>query len=253
MLLGCLFFLVAVFYASIGFGGGSSYIALLALWEVPFAAIPVIALLCNIIVVSGNSFHYARAGYLDKRLLLPLVLASIPMAYIGGRLPIGKEMFLLLLFISLTLSGLRLLIQHRQYGETSQRYRQLPLWLGGSIGAALGLLAGITGIGGGIFLAPVLYQLRAGSPKHIATASSVFILLNSLSGLAGQFQKSGLSPVILDYWYLPLLALMGGQIGNRMTLKWIPPRTVALLTALLILFVAGRLGWQMIQANIPSG
>ena len=246
MLLGCLFFFVAVFYASIGFGGGSSYIALLALREVPFAAIPVIALLCNVIVVSGNSFHYARAGYLDKRLLLPLALASVPMAYIGGRLPISKETFLVLLFVGLTLSGLRLLTQHKQYGETSPHYRQLPLWLGGSIGAGLGLLAGITGIGGGIFLAPVLYQFRAGSPKHIATASSVFILLNSLSGLAGQFHKSGMSQVILEFWYLPLLAFVGGQIGNRMTLKWIPPRIVALLTALLILFVAARLGWQML-------
>src|SRR5690606_28672665 len=121
----------------IGFGGGSSYIALLALWNVPFSALPVIALLCNIIVVSGNCFPYTRAGYVDKRLLLPLALASVPMAYIGGRLPISKEVFLGVLFIGLRVSGIRLLVQHRQYGETSSQYRRLPLWLGGVIGAVL--------------------------------------------------------------------------------------------------------------------
>ncbi len=242
MLLGLLFFIVALFYASVGFGGGSSYLALLVLWELPYAAIPVIALICNIVVVSGNSVHYARAGYINSRLLFPLVLPSVLTAYVGGRLPIEKETFVLILFFSLLAAGLRLLIQHRSYGDDPGAYRAVSLWLATGIGAALGLLAGVTGIGGGIFLAPALYMLRAAPPKQIAAAASLFILLNSIAGLFGQFHKDVSAQTVLAYWHLPLLVLLGGQIGNLMVIKFAPARIVALLTALLVLFVALRLG-----------
>lgn len=242
MLLGLLFLLVAAFYASVGFGGGSSYLALLVLWDVPYAIIPIIALICNIVVVSGNSMHYARAGYANRKLLLPFVLPSVLTAYIGGRLLIEKETFVLILFFSLLAAGLRLLIKHRSYGDDPGMYRPIPYPLAVGIGAALGFLAGITGIGGGIFLAPVLYALRAAPPKHIAAAASLFILLNSIAGLFGQLQKPVGLETALAYWYLPLLVLVGGQIGNLMVIKFAPARIVALLTALMILFVAIRLG-----------
>lgn len=242
MLLGLLFALVALFYASVGFGGGSSYLALLVLWELPYVAIPVIALICNILVVSGNSFHYVRAGYLNWRLLLPFTIPSVPMAYLGGSLPIEKDTFTLLLFISLFVAGLRLLLQHRSYDDDPGNYKAIFAWLGICIGAVLGFLAGVTGLGGGIFLAPVLYNLRAAPPKQIAATASLFILVNSVAGLLGQLQKGTLAETVLDYWYLPLLAFAGGQIGNLMVIKFIPARIVALLTALLVLFVAGRLG-----------
>lgn len=242
MLLGLLFFIVALFYASVGFGGGSSYLALLVLWKLPYAAIPVIALICNIVVVSGNSFHYARAGYVNWRLLLTFVVPSIPLSYIGGRLAIEKETFVIILFISLLIAGLRLLITHRRYDENPGTYRTIPIWLGTGIGSILGFLAGVTGIGGGIFLAPVLYNLRAGSPKQIAAAASLFILLNSIAGLFGQLHKNTLSETVLEYWYLPLLVFLGGQLGNLMVIKFAPARIIALFTALLVLFVAGRLG-----------
>lgn len=241
MLLGLLFFIVAAFYASIGFGGGTSYIALLVLWGLPYAAIPALALACNIVVVSGNSFHYVRAGYCNKRLVLPF-LVGVPFAYIGGKLPIDKETFTAILFVSLLFAGMRMLIQHRRYGEDTGSYRTMPLWISISLGSILGFLAGITGIGGGIFLAPVLYNLRAGSPKQIAATTSIFILLNSIAGLVGQMQKHVDTDIMLHYWYLPLLVLAGGQLGNQMMLKLMPTRITALLTALLVLFVAGRLG-----------
>lgn len=246
-MLGFLFFIVALFYASVGFGGGSSYLALLVLWKVPYAVIPVIALICNIVVVSGNSFHYLRAGHLNWRLAVPLTAASIPLAYIGGRLPIDKETFTIILFVSLLVAGTRLLVQYRRYDKDPGTYKKMPVWLGIAIGAVLGFLAGVTGIGGGIFLAPVLYNLRAGSPRQIAATTSLFILLNSISGLLGQLHKGIPIQVVTEYWCLSLLVLFGGQIGNVMTLKWIPARFTALFTALLVLFVAGRLGvhiWQ---------
>lgn len=243
MLLGVLFCIVATFYASVGFGGGSSYLALLVLWDLPYTAIPAIALICNILVVSGNSFHYVRAGYLNRKLLLPPVAASIPMAYLGGLLPVGRELFTLLLCVTLLLAGLRLLVSHRKYGEDEADYRTPSVPIGLSAGAVLGFVSGLVGIGGGIFLAPILYNMRAGTPKQIATTASLFILLNSVAGLAGQLQKNGVATEIVAYWYLPMLAFAGGQLGNLLTVKWIPSRTVALLTSLLVLFVAGRMGF----------
>jgi hypothetical protein len=246
MLLGALFVIVALFYASVGFGGGSSYLALLVLWGLPFSAIPLIALLCNIIVVSGNSVHYARAGYVNWRLLLPPIVTSVPMAYWGGRLVIEKDVFLAILLATLLLTGIRLLIKHRQYTEEMTRYQGLPIWKGAGLGAVLGFLAGMVGIGGGIFLAPALYNLRAAAPKVIAATASLFILVNSVAGLLGQLQKQGaLSDVIVTYWYLPVLVFLGGQVGNLLTIRFLSARTVALLTALVILLVAARLGWHL--------
>lgn len=242
MLLGLLFFLVALFYASVGFGGGSSYLAFLALLGVPFAVMPAIALICNITVVSGNSFHYVRAGYLNWRLLLPPTITSVPFAYVGGRMEIEKEHFLLLLFATLLVAGIRLLLNYRMYDDKVESYRPLSYGIGGTIGAILGFISGVVGIGGGIFLAPILYNLRAGRPKHIATTASLFILVNSIAGLTGQLQKHGVSEAMLDYWYLPCLVLLGGQLGNFLTINFFPQRIIALLTACLVLFVATRLG-----------
>ena len=242
MLLGALFTIVAIFYASVGFGGGSSYLALLVLWSVPYTIIPIIALICNIIVVSGNSFHYIRAGYINWQLLLPPAIASVPFAYLGGRLEIEKQVFLILLFATLLATGIRMLVSYRRYDGSEQPYKNLPIWAGAIIGSILGFISGIVGIGGGIFLAPILYNFRAGSPKQIATTASLFILVNSIAGLIGHLQKNSITDEILQYWYLPILVLIGGQIGNMLTVKIIPARIISLLTAFLVLFVAGRLG-----------
>ena len=247
MLLAILFFIVAIFYSSVGFGGGSSYLALLILWDIPYIIIPIIALTCNILVVSGNSFHYIRAGFINWRLLLPPTIASVPFAYFGGRLEIKEDIFIIILFITLLITGIRMLLSYRQYDGSPKSYKSLPIWIGAIIGSVLGFISGIVGIGGGIFLAPILYNLKAGSPKQIAATASLFILVNSVSGLIGQLQKNGLSDIILQYWYLPLLVLIGGQIGNLLTIRFIPAPIITLLTALLVLFVAGRLGIIILQ------
>ncbi len=247
MILGFFFAIVATFYASVGFGGGSSYLALLVLWDIPYMILPIIALICNITVVSGNSFHYIRAGYFNWRLLFPPTIASIPMAYLGGQLEIEKWLFITILFATLLITGLRMLISYHRYDDNEDTYKTLPLWAGASIGSVLGFLSGVVGIGGGIFLAPVLYSFRAGLPKQIATTASLFILVNSIAGLIGQLQKNAITETILDYWYLPVLVLIGGQFGNILTIKFIPDRVVTLLTACLVLFVAGRLGMILIS------
>lgn len=243
--LAALFSVVAFIYASVGFGGGSSYLALLVYWQVSYSIVPAIALICNIVVVSGNSFHYLRAGFFKPKLLLPFAAASVPFSYIGGNLMIEKHLFEQILFWVLLLSGIRLFFQYKIHENYSGEYKNIKTPFALLTGGALGFLAGITGIGGGIYLAPILYNLRAGSPKQIACASSLFILINSLAGLLGQLQKQAIGGALLEYWYLPVVVFIGGQLGNMMLLKFIPLRFAAMLTAVLVLGVATQLGFRI--------
>ena len=119
IILPILFFVTAIIYASVGFGGGSTYLALLLLWDVPYYIFPIIALACNIIVVSGNSFNYIRAGNLNIKLLLPYLLGSIPFAFIGGSIEIDKNIFEIILFVVLAVAGLLLLFNFKSYGNHS--------------------------------------------------------------------------------------------------------------------------------------
>ena len=242
MLLAILFLVTAVLYSSVGFGGGSTYLALLLIWGVPYFIFPVIALSCNIIVVLGNSINYIRAGNLNLRLLIPYLIGSIPLAYIGGSLPIEKKLFEILLFIVLVAAGTLLLFNFRSYVDKESSYRKIPTPLSILIGGILGFISGVVGIGGGIFLSPILFLIRAGRPKYIVTTASLFILINSIFGIIGQLTKHVVLIEIQNYWYLLAAALIGGQIGNFLNLKMFPTRILALVTALLVIFVAVRMG-----------
>jgi len=226
ILLFVLFFLTALVYSSVGFGGGSTYLALLLLWGVPYEIFPVIALCCNIIVVSGNCFNYARAGNLNFKFLIPYFVGSIPFAFIGGSLPIEKSFFQLMLFAVLTTAGILLLINFKSYDDKEENYRKIPYAVSVSIGSVLGFVSGVVGIGGGIFLSPILFLLRAAKPKHIVTAAS----------------KSNTLNAIPEYAYLILAVLIGGQLGNFLNLKILSAKILALITSLLVLFVAIRMG-----------
>ena len=200
VLLAILFSVTAVLYSSVGFGGGSTYLALLLIWEVPYFIFPVIALFCNIIVVSGNCFNYIRAGNLNLKLLIPYLIGSIPLAYIGGSLPIEKKLFKILLFLVLAVAGILLLFNFRSYDDKESSYRQVPAPLSILIGGTLGFISGVVGIGGGIFLSPILFLIKAGRPKHIVTAASLFILINSISGIIGQLTKNDVLGEESNYW-----------------------------------------------------
>ena len=235
VLLSFLFFLTSLIYSSVGFGGGSTYLALLLLWKIPYEIFPIVALSCNIIVVSGNCINYARAGNLNFKFLSPYLVGSIPLAYIGGSLAIEKEFFQILLFSVL-------LIDFRSYEEKRNTSRNIPKLLAIFIGGILGFISGVVGIGGGIFLSPILFLLRAAKPKEIITAASIFILINSVSGVAGQFTKINSLDFLLDYIYLILAVLIGGQLGNFLNLKILPTKVLALITSILVLFVSIRMG-----------
>ena len=246
IILPILFFVTANLYSSVGFGGGSTYLALLLIWDIPYYIIPVIALGCNIIVVSGNSFNYIKAGNLNVKLLIPYLVGSIPMAFIGGALVIEKNLFEFLLFFVLLISGLLLLFNFKSYDDNKNKYKEIRFIYSFFIGSIIGILSGIVGIGGGIFLSPILFLLKAGLPKHIVTTSSIFILINSVAGIAGQFTKSNVFNDILEYWYLLFFVLFGGQLGNYLNLKILPTRFLALITSCLVIFVAVRIGIKII-------
>lgn len=241
-----LFFLTALLYAAVGFGGGSTYTALLVLFEVDYRLIPTVALLCNILVVTGNCLRYQKRGLVPWARLWPLLVLSVPAAWIGGRLEISEFVFIGLLWVALLLAGLRLLLSAPL--RPAERKRETPAVVNASIGGAIGFYAGLVGIGGGIFLAPILHFIGWGErevrSKQIAAACSVFILINSIAGLSGQLTKLGNTGQIAEFapfWPLFPAVIIGGFIGNALGVFRLSEVIVKRLTAVLILAVALRL------------
>lgn len=238
-----LFFLIALFYSMVGFGGGSSYLAILVLAGLSFQSIPPTALVCNLIVTSGGCWHFYKGAHFKFKTVLPFIVLSIPMAYVGGRVLISKELFCLLLGASLLAVALRLVFQEREFELPRAISWRIAWMVGVPIGALLGFLAGLIGIGGGIFLSPLLLLMRWANVKEAAASASFFIWVNSLSGLIGQLEKGAEDFTIL----LPLaLAVFGGgQIGSRLGSYQIPKIGLQRLLAGLLLYVSGRLIWSV--------
>lgn len=240
-----LFFITALLYAAVGFGGGSTYNALLVLYGVDYRLLPTIALACNIIVVSGGVWRFSQAGETQLERFWPFLATSIPAAWLGGRLPISETVFVGLLGFALLASGLRLLLVRQSDVVVNADARPIALPL--VLGAGIGLLSGLVGIGGGIFLAPILYLMAWGTARQIAAACSLFILLNSIAGLAGHLMKLGeaaLAPELTAYWPLLLAVFVGGQIGSWLGAGQLKADWMKRLTAVLILYVAARLLWR---------
>ena len=245
IILSILFFITAILYSSVGFGGGSTYLALLLIWEIPYYIVPIIALLCNIIVVCGNSYNYIRAKNYNFKLLAPFLIGSIPLAFYGGTLLIQKEVFEILLFLVLFVAGFLLLINNKSYEDKYLIIKKINFFVAIFVGAILGLVSGIVGIGGGIFLSPILFLLKAEKPRVIATTASLFILVNSIFGILGQLTKELVFNEIINYWTLFLFVLIGGLIGNYINLKIFSNRVLAIITSFLVIFVAMRIGYKI--------
>ena len=245
------FFLTALLYASVGFGGGSTYNALLVLGGVDYRAIPVIALLCNLIVTGLGSWRFARAGEIKWRRVWPLFTLSVPLAWLGGRIVVPQIWFVGLLSGSLIVAGLAMLWRREALPEGTTTD---VTWREPVIGGALGLLAGMVGIGGGIFLAPLLHLMRWGGAKAIAGTCALFILVNSIAGLAGQLAKSGVGAVgatVAAHWLVFPAVAIGGLAGAIIGATRLKPRYVAMVTAVLVLYVGGQLAVRF--ASMLSG
>ena len=247
IILSIFFFITAIFYSSVGFGGGSTYLALMLIWDIPYYIFPILALICNIIVVSGNSLNYVRSGNLNLKLLTPYLIGSIPFAFFGASISISKELFEILLFVILIIAGIFLLIESKSFNDDQIKINSIPKIISLLIGSIIGFASGIIGIGGGIFLSPILFLMKAGYPKQIATTASLFILINSIFGVAGQLTKDIVFDEFLNFWPLFIAVLIGGQIGNFLNIKFLSGKTLAIITSLLVIFVAIRMGLRLLS------
>jgi uncharacterized membrane protein YfcA len=231
------FFAIALVYASVGFGGGSSYLALLA--QPFFLLLPDVirptALLCNIVVVTGGTIVFYRERKIDWKEVWPFLVASVPFALLGGLWKLEQHLFFIILAISLLAAAVMLWINPTHSNKTSNALKTVPakMVLSGSIG----FLSGLVSIGGGIFLSPILHLMNWNEAKRISALASLFILVNSISGLTGQWLRGGLH--LQWSFLLPLLVavLAGGQIGSRLGAIKFNPMYIKRITALLI-FVA---------------
>ena len=234
------FFGTALLYASVGYGGGSTYNALLALSGTDYRLLPAIALACNIVVVTGGTIRFARAGITPWRGAVVLTAIAAPAAFLGGLMPIGKDAFLTILGVALVLTALTLLLPLADTaGEPTRGARWMPV-----LSLPIGFLAGLVGIGGGIFLAPLLHLTRWNNARATAATASLFILVNSLFGLAGQLLKGGVDRLSTAVSLgLPLLVAVtiGGQIGSHFAARVLPPAYIRWLTAALTAWVGVRL------------
>jgi len=246
IILSIFFFITAILYSSVGFGGGSTYLALMLIWDIPYYIFPIIALFCNIIVVSGNSINYMRSGNLNFKFLGPYLIGSIPFSFLGASILISKDLFETLLFIVLIIAGIFLLIESKSFNKNKIKINQIPKIISIFIGSIIGFISGIVGIGGGIFLSPILFLIKAGYPKQIAASASLFILINSIFGVAGQLTKEIVINDFLNYWPLFIAVFMGGQIGNFLNIKLLSNKTLAIITSLLVIFVAIRVGFRLL-------
>jgi len=230
--LSILFFLIAILYSSVGFGGGSSYLAILVLAGADIFILRSTALMCNIIVVSGGTYFFIREGHLNVRQAIVLVGFSVPFAFIGGYLPIKTKIIFILLGLILFVASFLLWVKKPEIksGGNSKRISEPA-----TAGSFIGLISGMVGVGGGIFLSPVLHFLKWDTSRNIAAMASFFILCNSIAGLAGQWTQNSINIDLNWAWPLLVAVFAGGQIGSRLAIRKFNQQTIRRLTAVVIM------------------
>ncbi|RZW56367.1 MAG: sulfite exporter TauE/SafE family protein [Flavobacteriaceae bacterium] len=201
--------IIAFLYASVGHGGASGYLALMALFSFAPETMKPTALLLNLFVAGIASFHYYKAGHFNSKLFLYFALASVPLAFIGGMIMVDATLYKNILAVLLVFAILKML---NVFGKESNNLRKVKLWQGLLIGGIIGFFSGLIGIGGGIILTPVILLLHWGKMKEAAAVSAVFIWVNSAAGLIGQF-SSGASLPTYTIWLVGI-AVLGGFLGS---------------------------------------
>ncbi len=232
-----LFLLVALVYSSAGFGGGSLYLAILSSSGLDPSWMIAMALMCNLLVSGLGSMHFLRSQDVQLKRVWPFILLSIPFSFWASTWKIDQEHFFLALASALTVAGLLIFFQRK----TAEVSRAVPSTMVYVLVPAIGLIAGITGIGGGVYLSPLLYLTRWGKPKEIAGASALFIFVNSLTGLLARSGTWSYEEHHWSFWILPVAVLVGGWIGSRWSIKWLDQNAVRMITAGILLFAACRI------------
>ena len=201
--------IIAFLYASVGHGGASGYLALMAIFSFAPETMKPTALLLNLFVAGIAFYHYYKAGYFNKKLFLSFALASIPLAFVGGMIEVDASIYKKLLAVLLIFAILKML---NVFGKESEYIKQVKLWQGLAVGAAIGFFSGLIGIGGGIILTPIILLLHWGKMKEAAAVSALFIWVNSGAGLIGQI-SSGVK-ISSQAFILVGVALVGGFLGS---------------------------------------
>ena len=225
-------FVIAFLYSSVGHAGASGYIALMTLFSLTPEEIKPTALALNILVASIGSWQFWRAGHFSWKLFWPFALLSFPLAFLGGYLNLPAQVFKIVIGLVLLFSAVRFLMPQKAEEKASEPAKPIAI----SVGAGLGLLSGLTGTGGGIFLTPLLLLMRWATTKNAAAVSAVFILLNSISGLLGNISATKNIPKFI----LPLAVavVVGGVMGSYLGSKKLAPLTIKRLLAV-VLIIAG--------------
>lgn len=228
--------LAATVYASVGHGGASAYLAILSLYGRSPAEMSTSALVLNVLVAGVATIAYGRAGHLSVGLAAPFVVASVPAAYVGGLLQVSPRVYGLLLGAALLFAAGRL------WWTTAERpTKPLSWWLSIPTGAAIGLLSGIVGVGGGIFLSPLMILAGWAQAKPTAAVSALFIVVNSLAGLGGRAARGVL--VLGDLGPVVMPAFVGGLVGSWIGARRLPPIHLRRVLAVILLTVAVKSVW----------
>ena len=233
-LTGIYFFMIALLYSTVGHAGASGYLATMALLSFTPEVMKPTALVLNIIVALITTVRFAQAGYFSWRLFWPFALASVPMAYLGGGMHVDTTIYKMLVGIALVFASLHLIVRSNVATDDPEKAAYPGLGASLAVGGGLGFLSGLTGVGGGIFLSPVLIILHWAGLRRTAAVAAAFILLNSISGLAGYLQKGGVFPEHIVFWSVAVLA--GGFIGSTLgATKFNSPVLRVLLGVMLVL------------------
>lgn len=234
MLLSLLFFTIAMLYSSIGHAGASGYLAVMALLSIAPETIKPTSLILNIIVAAIASFKFIRAGYFDKKIFSIFIFTSIPFAYLGGHLTLPAHYFKLIAGIFLLFSAVMLIL--KQYLNQQKELKKIGILTGAIVGAIIGFFSGLIGVGGGIFLTPILILCNWSDVRKAAGISALFILFNSIAGLLGHLEN--LQNINSNIIYYALAVISGGFLGTYFAIKKFNQRIITILL-FIVLFTAG--------------
>lgn len=235
-------FLVAGLYSSVGFGGASSYLAVMSLYEISPALASSLALTLNILVASMGVINYSRNGHFRWELIWPFLVTSIPAAFLGGMITMDATVYGIILNVILTYVAINMFLKPKLASLPNDDVKLPKIWLMLVAGGLLGFISGMIGIGGGIFLSPLIILAKWGSAKQAAASSAVFIVINSISGLVGRALSGGLqygegSAILIA------AGVVGGFLGSYIGAKYLSHRFVQILLGVVLLVVVGRNLW----------
>lgn len=235
-----LFFLilpiVSFLYSSVGHGGASGYLALMALFSFAPETMKPTALLLNIFVAGISFYYYYREGYFNRRLFLSFAISSIPFAFLGGTIEIDASIYKKILAVLLVFAILKML---NVFGKETDTLKQVKPWQGVMVGGIIGFFSGLIGIGGGIILTPLILLLHWGKMKEAAAVSALFIWVNSASGLIGQL-STGIS-LSKDSFILVAIAIIGGVLGGYFGSKKLNNQKLRYILALVLVMASFKL------------